>query len=156
MTLRAGESESQSKELRAQLNIAQQSLTASKSTAHSLSMDAARQYKSMREELLTQIGAVKDQLADSQLERLAVIEQYERKLEAQQQVIESKDRELLAWQAKYDDLTVEFGAMLQSTLEKMSERLELTSEWTSGTSGDGNPLNLNLRTVEEFAIARVK
>jgi uncharacterized protein YtpQ (UPF0354 family) len=72
-----------------------------------------RQYKTMREELLTKINALEEKNLQfqSQLERARLdAEESERK---KKQVIALKDAEIAEYKQKMDDMAVEFSQMLK-------------------------------------------
>lgn len=60
-------------------------------------------------------------------------------------VIEAKDEEIKLLKGKMEEMASEFGDMLQETLKKMSERIEISnSKWEGET---GIPV---IRKLEEF------
>ena len=86
-----------------------------------------RQYKGMQEELLSRINTLEetvqslnDQLADSDIRQ-------ERLLKDKNAIIQMKDDEIAELKNKMDDMAEEFGEMLRETLEKMRERIEVSS-----------------------------
>lgn len=123
-----------------------------KTTTFEITQDMTRQYKGMQEELLSRINKLEetvqqlhDQLADADARQ-------ERMMKDKNQIIQMKDDEISQLKAKMDDMAEEFGEMLrvgslcycsfhhvvhvlvllppfnsQETLEKMRERIEITS-----------------------------
>ena len=96
----------------------------------------ARQYRSMRDSLQADIDSLKAQLATAAIDHTQAESlwrgersEWEAKLAACQALIGS-ERERNA------ELTAEFGTMLQSTLDKMGERLEVTNG-VGGGRGSG-------------------
>jgi chromosome segregation ATPase len=92
-----------------------------------ITQDMTRQYKGMQEELLTRINKLEetvqtlsDQLADSDMK-------HERVLKEKNAIIDMKDAEIGELKAKMDDMAEEFGEMLKETLDKMRERIEVSS-----------------------------
>jgi chromosome segregation ATPase len=92
-----------------------------------IKQDMTRQYKSMQEELLSKINNLEetvqqlnDQLADADVRQ-------ERLLKDKNAVIQMKDEEIAELKNKMDDMAEEFGEMLRETLEKMRERIEVSS-----------------------------
>ena len=69
------------------------------------------------EETLQQLN---DQLADSDIRQ-------ERLLKDKNAIIQMKDDEITELKSKMDDMAEEFGEMLRETLEKMRERIEVSS-----------------------------
>lgn len=51
----------------------------------------------------------------------------ERTLKEKQAIIQVKDEEIADLKSKMDDMAEEFGEMLRETLDKMRERIEITS-----------------------------
>lgn len=54
-------------------------------------------------------------------------DEFEKSENQKDSVIGHKDEEILDLQAKMDDMALEFGSMLHGTLEKMRERIELST-----------------------------
>lgn len=52
---------------------------------------------------------------------------YERTIKDKNAIIQMKDDEIASLKAKMDDMAEEFGEMLRDTLDKMRERIEITS-----------------------------
>ncbi|KOO25695.1 hypothetical protein Ctob_012372 [Chrysochromulina tobinii] len=98
-----------------------------------ISADMTRQYKGMQEELLDRINKLeatiqlqKDQLEEAQQQ----LEQVKRE---KAQELALKDAEIQEQKEKMEDMAVEFGEMLKETLDKMSEKIEITNQgWDSG------------------------
>jgi len=99
-----------------------------------ISADMTRQYKGMQEELLAKINKLemtiqeqKDQLEESQ-------QQLEEVKREKAQELALKDAEIKEQKEKMEDMAVEFGEMLKETLDKMSEKIEITNQgWEAGT-----------------------
>jgi len=92
-----------------------------------MKIDMTRQYKSMQEELLSRINqleesvqSLNDQLSDADVRQ-------ERLLKDKNAIIQMKDDEIAELKNKMDDMAEEFGEMLRETLEKMRERIEVSS-----------------------------
>lgn len=92
-----------------------------------VTQDMTRQYKGMQEELLARINKLEetvqkltDQLSEADYRQ-------ERILKEKTAVIQLKDQEIGDLKAKMDDMAEEFGEMLRETLEKMRERIEISS-----------------------------
>ena len=92
-----------------------------------ITQDMTRQYKGMQEELLSRINTLEetvqqlnDQLADADIRQ-------ERLLKDKNAIIQMKDDEIAELKNKMDDMAEEFGEMLRETLEKMRERIEVSS-----------------------------
>ena len=98
-----------------------------KKATFEITQDMTRQYKGMQEELLSRINTLEetvqslnDQLADSDIRQ-------ERLLKDKNAIIQMKDDEIAELKNKMDDMAEEFGEMLRETLEKMRERIEVSS-----------------------------
>lgn len=52
---------------------------------------------------------------------------YERTIKDKNHIIQLKDEEIAALKTKMDEMAEEFGDMLRETLDKMRERIEVTS-----------------------------
>ena len=52
---------------------------------------------------------------------------YEKTIKDKNSIIQMKDEEIAALKTKMDDMAEEFGEMLRDTLDKMRERIEITS-----------------------------
>jgi len=52
---------------------------------------------------------------------------YERTIKDKNSIIQMKDDEIAGLKTKMDDMAEEFGDMLRETLDKMRERIEITS-----------------------------
>lgn len=63
------------------------------------------------------------------------------------QELAKKDAEIAEQKLKMEDMAVEFGEMLKETLDKMSERIEITN-----TSWDGGTGEQVARRLEEFKV----
>ena len=98
-----------------------------KNQTFEITQDMTRQYKSMQEELLNRINKLEetvqelnDQLSDSDI-------RVERILKDKNSIIQMKDAEIAELKSKMDDMADEFSEMLRETLERMRERIEVTS-----------------------------
>jgi len=102
-----------------------------------ISADMTRQYKGMQEELLAKVNKLeatiqeqKDELEKAQLQ----LEEVKRE---KAQELALKDAEIKEQKDKMEDMAVEFGEMLKETLDKMSEKIEITNQgWEAGTGDD--------------------
>jgi len=119
-----------------------------KKRTYALTADMTRQYKRkveemMREKALEEERRMKleDELAALQSAKSAQEREWAQKLSL-------KEAEILEQKQKMDEMAAEFGAMLRATLEKMSEKIEITSDWE--TNGLNEPI---VRTFEDFSLA---
>ena len=116
-----------------------------------VSLDMSRQYRSMREQLQAEVASLKAQLdaanalhAREREEWARERSDWEAKL-AQCQSLVAKERERSA------ELTAEFASMLQGTIDKMGERMEVSNEWKG--DDDQQPV---VRTFEEFQLGKTR
>ena len=96
-------------------------------SAFEITRDMTRQYKGMQEQLvdrITQLSVTVQELQDK-------LEEAEQKLEEtvreKDRVIAAKDDDITLLKSKMEDMAQEFGGMLKETLDKMRERIELSS-----------------------------
>ena len=93
-----------------------------------------RQYKGMQEELIAQINKHEQTISEQkdQLERAQLqLEEVRRQMAVE---LALKDSEIQEQKQKMEDMAVEFGEMLKETLDKMSEKIEITNQgWEAGT-----------------------
>eukprot|EP00605_Chrysophyceae_sp_TOSAG23-4_P001515 GSChrysophyteH1.ASY1.ANO1.1662.1 assembled CDS len=115
------------RELQARVEQINRDFEDEKNATFEITQDMTRQYKSMREELLNRINlleesvqSLNDQLADADIRQ-------ERLLKDKNAIIQMKDEEITELKNKMDDMAEEFGEMLRETLEKMRERIEVSS-----------------------------
>ena len=122
------------KELQDRVQMYHEDLEREKEDIFEISADMTRQYKGMQEELIAQINKhektiteQKDQLERSQLQ----LEEVRRQMAVE---LALKDSEISEQKQKMEDMAVEFGEMLKETLDKMSEKIEVTNQgWEAGT-----------------------
>jgi chromosome segregation ATPase len=95
--------------------------------SYEITQDMTRQYKGMQEELLGRINQLEntvqelnDQLSDGEAKN-------DRLMKDKNKIIEMKDQEIADLKSKMDDMAEEFGEMLRETLDKMRERIEISS-----------------------------
>ena len=115
------------RELQARVEQINRDFEDEKNATFEITQDMTRQYKSMQEELLNRINlleesvqSLNDQLADADIRQ-------ERLLKDKNAIIQMKDEEITELKNKMDDMAEEFGEMLRETLEKMRERIEVSS-----------------------------
>ena len=108
-----------------------------------ITQDMTRQYKGMQEELLTRINKLEETIQDLN-DRLAEADvRQERVLKDKNHIIALKDQEIHDLKAKMDEMAEEFGEMLRETLEKMRERIEISS-----SNYEGADLQIHQRMEE--------
>lgn len=96
-------------------------------TTFEITQDMTRQYKGMQEELLSRINTLEEnvQNLNDQLEQADI--RQERMLKDKNAIIQLKDKEIAELKEKMDDMADEFGEMLHDTLDKMRERIQVSS-----------------------------
>jgi len=101
--------------------------SSSKSQTRQITHEMTRQFENMQEQLVDKISLLSRTVQDLK-DNLEVAEEKFDKIENERDIIiAEKDEEILALRAKMDDMAVEFGSMLNGTLEKMRERIELST-----------------------------
>ena len=92
-----------------------------------IKQDMTRQYTSMQEDLLSKIiqldkanGELRDLLAEADVRK-------ERIIKEKNAILQIKDEEIAELKSKIDAMSDEFGDMLRETLDKMRERIEVSS-----------------------------
>lgn len=96
-------------------------------TAFEITRDMTRQYKGMQEQLVDRITQLSHTVQDLQ-DKLDEAEQHlDQTMKEKDNIIKMKDDEISQMKAKMEDMAHEFGGMLKDTLEKMRERIELSS-----------------------------
>jgi chromosome segregation ATPase len=96
-------------------------------TAFEITRDMTRQYNGMQEQLVDRITQLSHTVQELQ-DKLEDAEQHlEKTMREKDRIISLKDEEISAMKAKMEDMAREFGGMLKETLDKMRERIELSS-----------------------------
>ncbi|KAJ1629879.1 hypothetical protein T492DRAFT_629254 [Pavlovales sp. CCMP2436] len=112
-----------------------------------ITADMTRQYKGMQEELMRKINSLEStintQRDELELARLA----HEETRKQKDQVIALKDAEIAEQKQKMEEMAIEFGEMLKETLDKMGERIEVTS--SSWELDAGAPI---MNRLQEFKL----
>jgi len=108
-----------------------------KQTTFAITADMTRQYKSMQEELMRRINTLETTIME-QKDQLDLARQANEELhKAKDQELALKDAQIADLRQKMDDMSHEFGEMLKETLDKMSEKIEATSnEWEQDAGGN--------------------
>ena len=117
-----------------------------------ISIDMARQYSSMKQQLLTQVTTLEATIAQQAAAHSADRNAWQAERSEWMSAVKQREAHIENERARREEMAVEFGGMLQKTLDKMGERLEVSNDW--GTSeGEAGP---TVRTLEEFSIGNVK
>jgi len=135
------------RELRQKLHELQRDYEEEKKRTFALASDMTRQYKRKVEDMLRE-KSEEEQLRLQVEDKLAALQLAKAQMERQmQQALQLKDAEIVEQKAKMDQMAFEFGQMLKSTLDKMSEKIEITNEWAEAAGGGTHPV---VRTFEDF------
>jgi len=99
-----------------------------------ISADMTRQYKGMQEELLARVNKLEETIQQQKDQLEEAQQQLEEVKREKAQELALKDAEIKEQKEKMEDMAVEFGEMLKETLDKMSEKIEITNQgWEAGT-----------------------
>ena len=101
-----------------------------KSDTLQLTAEMTKQFESMEEVLVEKIALLSRCLGDLKEQLVSEEERYEAVAIQKDEEISDRDAEVLALKAKMDDMAQEFGGMLNGTLAKMNERVELSTSNT--------------------------
>eukprot|EP00927_Polykrikos_kofoidii_P079481 TRINITY_DN76267_c0_g1_i1.p1 TRINITY_DN76267_c0_g1~~TRINITY_DN76267_c0_g1_i1.p1 ORF type:complete len:221 (+),score=62.36 TRINITY_DN76267_c0_g1_i1:93-665(+) len=88
--------------------------------------EMSRQYKEMQESFNDRIGALQKEVAKAKEEIEAVTSDIERVRIEKDEIIRSKDSEIKSLSHNMETMAFEFADMLQETLHKMGQRIEVT------------------------------
>ena len=122
-----------------------------------ISIDMARQYSSMKQQLLTQVTTLEQTIAQQAAAHTADRTAWQAERTEWMTAVKQREAAIDIERQHRDDMAVEFAAMLQKTLDKMGERLEVTNDWQADGSGSGGGgREPTVRTLEEFSIGSVR
>ena len=113
-----------------------------------ISIDMARQYSSMKQQLLTQITTLEQTITQQATAHTADRTAWQSERSEWMNAVKQREHTIELERARREEMSVEFANMLQKTLDKMGERLEVTNDW-EGDEGSNDP---TVRTLEEFSI----
>lgn len=146
-THKADSAESVVRQLRSQLVQLHQDIQDERKRQFDLVSDMTRQYKAMREsfvkdtgKLQNEINLYKDKLAEERASR----NEMERVKESE---LKLKEAEIVEQKKKMDEMAEDFTQMLTATLDKMNEKIAITTSW------DNDKANPTVRTFEDFGLA---
>merc|ERR1712157_254888 len=88
--------------------------------------EMARQYREMQESFNERIEVLQGQVAQAKQEIEAVTREIERTRIDKDEIIRQKDLEIKSLSHKMEQMAFEFADMLKGTLDKMSQRIEVT------------------------------
>lgn len=135
------------RELQERVGALQSAFDRERTETFGITQDMTRQYKSMQEELLNRVNVLENTNAElrDQLEVARV--NYEELKRDKDRVIAAKSLEIQELKAKMEEMAQEFGDMLKETLDKMRERIEITSTSFEHDTAGGMPM---IRRLDEF------
>ena len=99
--------------------------------------DMTRQYKSMQENLLNQINEAHETIAKLKSELVTSGQSMNESQRDFQHIVEQKDATIRDQNRKMEDMANEFSEMLKETLEKMRQRIEVSSVTWESDKGRG-------------------
>lgn len=127
--LKLSEQEAFIRDLRYRVQILEAELTEQRGRMNDCITDVTRQHLTTKEQLLrhveeatVQVDRMRDQLQQQKVE-------FKQQLDQRDATIAQKDQQLSMYQKRMDSMAVEFSGMLQKTLEKMSEKIEISGDW---------------------------
>ena len=115
------------KELEARVADLKRDFQREEKATFSITADMTRQYKDMQEDLIKRINEAENTITElrDQLELQGLA--YEDLKKEKDRALAVKEAEIVDMKQKMDDMSAEFGDMLKATLEKMSERINITN-----------------------------
>jgi hypothetical protein len=118
---------SKKKELEARVADLKRDFEREEKATFSITADMTRQYKDMQEDLIKRINEAENTITElkDQLELQGLA--YEDLKKEKDRALAIKEAEIVDMKQKMDDMSAEFGDMLKATLEKMSERINITN-----------------------------
>lgn len=127
---------SEKKELEEGINGLKDELSTAEDVKLQIVKDMTRQYKSMQENLLNQVNEAHDTIAKLKQDLAASGQSMNQSQRDFQHIIEQKDATIRDQNRKMEDMANEFAEMLKETLEKMRQRIEVSSvTWESDKGG---------------------
>lgn len=115
------------RQLEAKVATLQQDSHEEHKVAFEITRDMTRQYKGMQEQLvdrITQLSRTVQELQD-QLEQAE--QHLDKTVKEKERIIQLKDDEINQMKVRMEDMAQEFGGMLKETLDKMRQRIEISS-----------------------------
>merc|ERR1711865_124934 len=110
-----------------------------------ITADMTRQYKSMQEELLNRINICENTIAELRDQLQISKIKIEETLKEKDRIVALKESEIAETNKRMEEMAHEFGDMLKETLDKMSERIEITS-----TTWEGEGQHTVQRKLQEY------
>ncbi|KAH7816787.1 uncharacterized protein MONOS_1560 [Monocercomonoides exilis] len=102
--------------------------------------DMTRQYKDMQEFLIAKNNELEQKIQQLQDEMVFLQMSFEKTSAEKDVIIAEKDKQIQQIQSKIDDMTEQFKDMLQSTLEKLTEKVRTGGEWSEELLPDKSKL----------------
>ena len=140
------------KELEARVTDLKRDFEREEKATFSITADMTRQYKDMQEDLIKRINEAENTITElkDQLELQGLA--YEDLKKEKDRALAIKEAEIVDMKQKMDDMSAEFGDMLKATLEKMSERINITnSNFDADLSSNGVPTE---DKMQEFSMKK--
>ena len=131
----AREAVSRKKELEENIGELKDELATAEDVKLQIVKDMTRQYKSMQDNLMNQVNEAHDTIEKLKKELSASAQNMNQSQRDFQHVIEQKDATIRDQNRKMEDMANEFAEMLKETLEKMRQRIEVSSvSWENDKS----------------------
>lgn len=143
---------SKKKELEARVADLKRDFEREEKATFSITADMTRQYKDMQEDLIKRINEAENTITElkDQLELQGLA--YEDLKKEKDRALAIKEAEIVDMKQKMDDMSAEFGDMLKATLEKMSERINITnSNFDADLGSTGVPTE---NKMQEFQLKK--
>jgi len=93
-----------------------------------ITADMTRQYKAMQERFILEINTLNNNIVDLQDQLRTSEKKQERHIEESKQQLDQKDEIIRDQGQKMEEMAAEFGKMLEDTLKKMTDRIEVSSK----------------------------
>jgi len=93
-----------------------------------ITADMTRQYKAMQERFILEVNTLHNNITDLQDQLRTSEKNLERHIEESKQKLDQKDQVIQEQSHKMEEMAAEFGKMLEDTLKKMTDRIEVSSK----------------------------
>eukprot|EP00949_MAST-11_sp_MAST-11-sp1_P001682 g1682.t1 len=138
------------KELEAQVEDLKRDFEREEKATYAITADMTRQYKDMQSELKRRIVEAENTILELQDQLNMQKAAYEQLQKDKDRAVALKEAEIVEMKQKMDEMSAEFGDMLKETLEKMSERINITnSNFEADLSKEAVPVEEKL---QEFSL----
>jgi len=101
-----------------------------------ITADMTRQYKAMQERFILEINTLNNNIVDLQDQLRDSEQKLERHVEESKTQMQSRDAIINEQSHKMEEMAAEFGKMLEDTLKKMTDRIEVNSKNYDDDAGE--------------------